>query len=146
MTGNVLAFDLPTDLMFNLAARAGATTKYFYGDNADQSKMVCSDNSGGKRTAVGSKSANAWGLFDVSGNVWERALDTYAGSNSLSKRADIFTPVYNPSETRHKWIGGGDYSTSSTSSFFQLDRCAGDLATADSGQFNVGFRVSVIMD
>ena len=144
-TGNALAFDLPTDLMFNLAARAGVTTTYFYGDTADSSKVVCSNNSG-RRTAVGSKAANEWGFYDVSGNVWERARDSYVASNWMSARDDIFTPIYDPSETRHKWIGGADYSTAYTSSFFQLDRCAGDIASADNPQFNVGFRVSVIMD
>jgi formylglycine-generating enzyme required for sulfatase activity len=77
-TGNKYSFDLPTDLMFNLAARAGVTTTYFWGDTADSSKVVCSANSGGKRVAVGSKGANAWGLYDVNGDVWERARDTYS--------------------------------------------------------------------
>ena len=36
-TGNALAFDLPTDLMFNTAARAGVTTTYFWGSDADSS-------------------------------------------------------------------------------------------------------------
>ena len=145
-TGNKYSFDLPTDLMFNLAARAGVTTTYFWGDTADSSKVVCSANSGGKRVAVGSKGANAWGLYDVNGDVWERARDTYSGSSVMSVRTDIFTPLYNPTETRHKWIGGGDYNTVYTSSFFQLDHNAGDMATADTKQYNVGFRVSVIMD
>ena len=145
-TGNVLAFDLPTDLMFNTAARAGVTTTYFWGSDADSSKVICSANSGSKRMAVGSKDPNAWGFYDVSGNVWERALDTYAGGSWLTSRNDIFTPVYSPTETRHKWIGGADYNTAYTSGYFQLDRNAGDMATADNRQTSVGFRVSVIMD
>ena len=145
-TGNSLAFDLPTDLMFNTAARAGVTTTYFWGNDADSSKVICSANSSSRRVAVGSKDANAWGLYDVSGNIWERALDTYAGSSLLSSRTDIFKPVYSSTETRHKWIGGADYGTAYTSTFFQLDRNAGDIAAADSAQYNVGFRVSVIMD
>lgn len=145
-TGNSLAFDLPTDLMFNTAARAGVTTKYFYGDTADSSKVVCLANSGNRRMAVGSKSANAWGLYDVNGNVYERALDTYRGASYMSGRSDIFKPSCDPSATHHYWIGGGDYGTAHDTTYFALDREAGGLDTADERKANVGFRVSVIMD
>ena len=149
-TGKKFAFDLPTDMMFALAARAGVTTTYFWGDQMDSTKIVCkeSDNA---LTKVGSRAANTWGLFDVHGNVWEWSRDNFSGktyhSSNFVSRSDVFTPYYREVENDlHTWLGGHSYNMASTQVYFQLDRCAGDVGKAAIANNTVGFRVSVVME
>ena len=146
-TGNKLAFDLPTDMMFVLAARAGVTKTYFWdSDEMDVSKIVCKEN-GNALAVVGTCDANNWGLYDVQGNIWEFARDSFKStthSNNFSSRQNVFTPYYDPVETRCTWLGGASFSTASTMAYFQLNRCAGDVAPNRAN--DRGFRVSVIMD
>ena len=71
----VLDFDLPTEAQWEYACRAGTTTTYSYGDSVDGTYMWYLDNSDHKTHPVGAKKPNAWGLYDMHGNVWERCLD-----------------------------------------------------------------------
>lgn len=149
MTGNDLAFDLPTDLMFSIAARAGTTKKYYYGsDEYDQSMFIFKAD---RPMAVGSKVANAWGLYDVNGNIWEWGLDTFVGNNMEWKfhNRTPFVPNYSLLEANlHTWHGG-DYGSYSTVYLYCGDYVASDSSATDPhdrASVSVGFRVSVIMD
>ena len=75
-------FDLPTEAQWEYACRAGTTTTYSYGDSADGNYMWYSDNSSSQTHEVGTKQPNAWGLYDIHGNVWEWCLDRTGGSLS----------------------------------------------------------------
>jgi formylglycine-generating enzyme required for sulfatase activity len=68
------ALRLPTDVEWEYAARAG-TTKLRYG--ALDAIAWYHDNSGEETRPVGLKQANAWGLYDVIGNVMEWTQDRY---------------------------------------------------------------------
>ena len=59
-------------------ARAGSTTKYPWGDEIDSSKAKYKIKGSEKSTAsVGSYSANAFGVHDTVGNVWEWVEDCW---------------------------------------------------------------------
>ena len=73
-------YRLPTEAEWEYACRAGTTTPYYFG--SDPSKLGdyawYSANSSGKYQKVASKKPNAWGLYDMLGNVMEWTLDQYA--------------------------------------------------------------------
>ena len=58
-------------------ARAGSTTKYPWGDKIDSSKAKYESKDGSEESTVpvGSYSANAFGVHDTAGNVWEWVED-----------------------------------------------------------------------
>jgi len=71
-------YRLPSESEWEYAARAGSTTEWPHG--TDESKLNAYwhvDNSGGKTQIVGRKLANAFGLFDTYGSVWEWTQDCW---------------------------------------------------------------------
>ena len=68
-------YRLPTEAEWEYASRAGSTNRFSYGDDPDYTQLAnyawYSANSGGTTHAVGGKLPNRWGLYDMSGNVWE---------------------------------------------------------------------------
>jgi formylglycine-generating enzyme required for sulfatase activity len=68
---------LPTEARWEYACRAGTQTRYWSGDDEDSLARVgwYSANAGGRAHPVGLKPANAFGLHDVHGNVWEHCAD-----------------------------------------------------------------------
>ena len=93
-----LCFDLPTEAQWEYACRAGTTTALNSGKNLTD-EFECpnlavvgrydynrDDGRGGysEHTRVGSYLPNAWGLYDMHGNVWEWCLDWYGNYPSSS--------------------------------------------------------------
>lgn len=75
-TGN--HYRLPSASEWEYAARAGTSTMYFWGDELGENKancLTCKTTFNGELAPVASFPANAWGLYDMHGNVWEWSKD-----------------------------------------------------------------------
>ena len=73
-------YRLPTEAEWEYACRAGSTSAFCFGDpDSRLSAYAWYLSNAGKAThPVGQRRSNAWGLYDMHGNVWERCQDWYA--------------------------------------------------------------------
>ncbi len=92
-------YALPTEAQWEYGARAGSTTAFYnggitscYDEDSNLNVIGWYDyNSESKTHSVAQKTPNAWGLYDMSGNVWEWCQDWY-GSYSSSPSVDPTGP------------------------------------------------------
>lgn len=111
-----LGYRLPTDAEWEYACRAGTTTPFNTGNNLLTSQSNYNGNhpynnnakgeNRGKTLPVGSLPANAWGLYDMHGNVWEWCNDWYYAYSKESQ-----TNPKGPSSGLFRICRGGGYTS-----------------------------------
>ncbi len=104
-------YRLPTEAEWEYACRAGATTAYFFGDEAAKlGEYAWYDrNAGGRPHPVGGKRPNAWDLYDMCGDVWEWCHDLYqVDYYAQAPRQD----PRGPTEGRTRVVRGGAWRSS----------------------------------
>ena len=121
-------YRLPTEAEWEYAARAGTTTKYFFGDSAGENDEVLKEyawfvgNSGGKLHKVATRKSNPWGLYDMYGNAYELTQDYY---DANYYEESIKNDPVNRTATTDNGVGrvvrGGSYETGN---------CRGTVCTA----------------
>ncbi len=70
-------YRLPTEAEWEYSAKAGSTTKYYWGDTINEEYLWFNGNSRNTIHPVGKKKPNQWGLYDMVGNVNEWVNDWY---------------------------------------------------------------------
>jgi formylglycine-generating enzyme required for sulfatase activity len=127
-------FRLPKDAEWEYAARAGQNTRY--AGSEDLAKVAWyGENSGSRTHPVAQKKINDFGLYDMSGNVWEWCYDWY-GDYPEGPVKDYQGTLSGPGRTRRgaAWDDGGGNarvdSRSSDGPIFRLDYFGFRLARA----------------
>ena len=122
-------YRLPTEAQWEYACRAGTTTAYNTGASITTSQANF-DGAVEMTTAVGSYAPNAWGLYDMHGNVSEWCWDWFDGYSSEPQ-----TDPAGASSGSSRVLRGGSYSRTAVRS---ADRSYG---SPSAGIDRVGFRV-----
>jgi formylglycine-generating enzyme required for sulfatase activity len=135
-------YQLLSEAEWEYAARAGSTARFSWGDAADAEHVHCSDCAGPEKqkysVIVGQRPANAYGLHDMQGNVWEWVADCWHKTYANAEFSHWPWLEKNEGDCGRRVLRGGSWANRAD----QL-RSAYRLAgkTASRGEL-VGFRVA----
>jgi len=129
-------YRLPTEAEWEFACRAGTTTSYSFGNSlpkADANVANIGDGYAGSIEAVGSYKSNAFGLYDMHGNVWEWCEDWYGSLQD----GEVMDPK-GPAKGNHRVLRGGSF-------FFYVSDARSSFRfynTPTTRYINYGFRLA----
>ncbi len=114
-------YRLPTEAEWEYACRAGSKTAYSFGDNPAQLDEYAwhAGNSDYQPHLVAQKKPNAWGLYDMHGNVWEWVIDEYSEDGYkrfAGKTLKASDAVVWPTKAYPRVVKGGSWDD-------EADRC-----------------------
>ena len=126
-------FRLPTEAEWEYAARSGGKSEKFAGSNSADGVAWYKANSGTGTHQVGTNLANGFGLYDMSGNVWEWCTDRHGSYYESSPQQNPTGPVVGSNRVNRG--GGWNYDQRSV-------RSANRAGNSPDNRFsNVGFRL-----
>lgn len=118
-------YRLPTEAEWEYAYRAGTSTPFYFSGSPEDLKTCAwfEGNSQAKPHPVGQRRPNAWGLYDMSGNVWEWCNDFYGVK--YYRESPNENPR-GPQQGEKRVLRGGAWSTSA-------DSCTAFVRNCDEG-------------
>ena len=130
-------YRLPTEAQWEYACRAGSKTAYGFGEGSKSLGDYAwfGQNSNRQTHPVGEKKSNAWGLYDMHGNVWEWCSDWYG----QHPKGAVSDPVGPPQKAPARVFRGGSWYDDA-----EYCRSARRLGYFPSGRDDFGFRVALI--
>ena len=143
-------FNLPTEAQWEYACRAGTTTSLNNGTNISVETGECDNMSAVawylsiseyQTHPVGQKQSNAWGLYDMHGNVWEWCLDKYKQTYYQDCGISCVDPTGPDSGSTHV-LRGGRWSNNPRGCR-SASRGSSHPTIADNG---FGFRLSLVLN
>lgn len=129
-------YRLPTEAEWEYACRAGSTNLFSFGDDKKAADTFAwtGENSEARTHPVGVKKPNAWGLYDMHGNVWEWCLDWFA-----PYPPGPVTDPTGPSASKFKVFKGGGWNQDA-----EYGRSANRFMMSPSNGIHfVGFRMAL---
>ena len=131
-------YRLPTEAEWEYACRARSIGHFCFGDDeATLGDYAWFNKNPGETHPVGRKRANAWGLHDMHGNVWEWCWDAH-DSGHYAKRIPPVIDPRGPSDATFRVVRGGFWGSLPRRAR-SADRGRG---AAKAGYDNVGFRLA----
>ncbi len=126
-------YRLPTEAEWEYVCRAGTTTAYSFGDKITPKDANYLDSKIDKPVAVGSYEPNAFGLYDMHGNVWEWCED-WGGEYPFAEETD----PQGPAKGEYRVLRGGDFNNNELGARSSIRN--NDLSTNRASSY--GFRLA----
>ncbi len=135
-------YRLPTEAEWEYACRAGTTTRFYFGDDANQLGDYAWYDGNSQHTThpVGQKKPNAFGLYDMHGNVWEWCEDNWHDNYIGAPKDGSAWFINNDNRSHPKRLRGGSWSNDPN--FCRSAYRNGDFPDYDS--LIIGFRVACV--
>jgi formylglycine-generating enzyme required for sulfatase activity len=130
-TYNRYGFRLPSEAEWEYACRAGQKTLHCGGDDRDA--LAWYGNGSDHTHPVGRKRTNAWGLYDMSGNVWEWTCSAYAKNYVSGQETDCPAVAQDRVLRGGSWFNDGVHVRSANRSW----------GGPDSRYYGTGFRLAL---